>query len=210
MPRTGLEIETISDTHGVLLLSATYADEPFTPLVTGLITDGLGLTATFDFQGWYPTSMATVNRLPLGRETLERLVVLPAQYREGTLRRYDSLTYELYASDSIDRLPPFIRLVSADRNGDMVTFSSVVSSTTGVQRVVATYTDGQGTWRSLDLSYDPVSDRWSGSLTHTASLSFFIQAVDEDGDVAKALNKGQLYHVSPYTNNIFLPILTTH
>jgi phage terminase large subunit-like protein len=197
MPRTGVEIETTSDTHGALLLSATYSEEPFTPLVTALITDGVGLTATFQTADWYPAQMAVINRLPLARETLERLVVIPAQYRDGELRRYTQMTYQVYYSDATDDLPPEVQVVEGSYADGQARFSVWVISETGVERVVVTYDTGAGELRSVDLAYNGTTGRWEGALAIASPITYFVQAVDTEGDVMQADNKGRLYTINP-------------
>jgi hypothetical protein len=72
--------------------------------------------------------------------------------------------------------------------GNQIRVTVPVSDTSGVLRVVATYTtgsgsDGVGTWQSVELT--PESDgRWSGTLPATSPVWFFIQAVDVAGNVA--------------------------
>jgi len=195
MPRMGVEIETISNTHGALLISATYTEETFTPLVTALITDGIGLTATFQTEDWYPAQMAVINRLELAREILERLVVIPAQYRDDKLRRYTQVTYQVYYSDATDQLSPEVRLVEGVYEDGQARFSVQVASETGVERVAVTYTYGDGEWRSVDLVFNEATGRWEGTLAITAPITYFVQAVDTEGDVTQADNKGRLYAI---------------
>jgi hypothetical protein len=118
LPRTGLDVATDGlSTHGALLVSASYQSiSAFTPLIATTVTDtaDAGTTPTYTATGWYPAQIGAINHLPLSDGAMERLVVLPAQYRpQGNLRLYSGLTYEVYYSTSDYRTPPNIRAVEA-------------------------------------------------------------------------------------------------
>jgi hypothetical protein len=71
-----------------------------------------------------------------------------------------------------------------------------VASEVGVYRVLVAYTDGGGTWRTLDLAWNGASERWEASLPIAASIHYFVQAVDGAGNVAQVDNKGVFYELA--------------
>ena len=113
----------------------------------------------------------------------------------GTERLYSHLTYQVFYSDSQDHTQPIIAFVSAQRGqGASVRFEAVVNDDSDVGRVVATYTDGQGQWQSLELVHDASTGRWAGELpSMPGELLYLVQAVDAAGNVALTAAKGHLY-----------------
>jgi hypothetical protein len=166
---------------------------------------------SFTLQGWYPTEMAAVNRVETAFETLERLVVMPAQFHNtGIERLWDRLTYDAYYSSEGDKIDPTIWRVEAAQLHDRATFQVEVTDDSGIERVVAAYSLGSGTWNSIDLSYDAGEEAWSGdlSLTEGDSVDYFIQAVDGAGNVATGDNKG--FYFEPVTLNVYLPLVVRY
>jgi hypothetical protein len=66
------------------------------------------------------------------------------------------------------------------------------SDTSGIHRVLVTYTGGQGAWNSFDLEAID-DDTWQGSLTFRGTLEYFVQIVDGTGNVAVEDNDGSYY-----------------
>ncbi len=65
------------------------------------------------------------------------------------------------------------------------------SDASGVERVIVVYTNGVGTWESLDLTYDPTADEWIGEATGlTGENIFMAQVVDGAGNVGVSRAKG--------------------
>ena len=62
-----------------------------------------------------------------------------------------------------------------------------------MKRVLVLYKDGTGVWRSIDLSHAPASKRWSGGgLFSGSAAEWFIQAVDQNGNVGVISNKASI------------------
>jgi hypothetical protein len=141
--------------------------------------------------------MGAVNRLPLRNETLERLVVIPAQYQHpGLERTYQHLDYEVFYSGSEDWEPPVILVVEANCSSGIASFSADVTSDSGMHRVVVAYTDGSGEWQTVDLAWNGTSERWEGSTPIAGTIQYFLQAVDGAGNVAQEDNKGVFYELA--------------
>ena len=85
----------------------------------------------------------------------------------------------------------------------------------GIVRVLAAFTDGNGLWQSQDLAYDTATLKWKGEITATLQTRYLIQAVDGAGNVGTAHNKGRYYSLLPpvpliqggMPNKIYLPII---
>jgi len=71
--------------------------------------------------------------------------------------------------------------VESSYAGGQAHFSVWGTSETGIQRVVATYTTGDGQWQSLDLAFNEATARWEGALPTTSPITYFVQAVDAEG-----------------------------
>jgi hypothetical protein len=152
--------------------------------------------------------MAAINRVETAYGALERLVVMPGQYRNpGTERLWDRLTYEVTYSTGDDKVDPTIWRVEAGQLPDRATFRVEVTDDSGIERVVVAYSLGDGEWRSIDLAYDAGADRWYGELAldEGESVSYFVQAVDGAGNVVSSDNKG--FFFEPVTYEISLPLV---
>ncbi|NLF64648.1 MAG: hypothetical protein GX579_08585 [Chloroflexi bacterium] len=185
----------------------------FDPVITTIISQEVDLVGEglYFSQALYPASPASVNRfLTADGAFQQRLVVTPGQFRttsidgpaQGTLYLYDSLELIVYTAplDQLDFTPPTIGAVTATPAPDAVELSVGVDDTgSGVHRVLVLYRDlASNSWSSVDLSYDPVTGTATGSLLVPAprgSIAFFVQAVDETGNVALALDRGLPFHV---------------
>ncbi|MCW5854367.1 MAG: hypothetical protein KIT87_30135, partial [Anaerolineae bacterium] len=112
------------------------------------------------------------------------LLLFAGQYDPPTRSQFlfRELTVDEYYSASNDREPPTIQMVEATLSRGQVNLS--VQATDGattdrVARVVATYTDRTGDWRSVELSQ--AQGFWQGFIP--AGVSYVVQAVDVAGNV---------------------------
>lgn len=184
----------------------------FDPVIVSPVNDYLTQTAeaAFDELGWYPL-------LPVGLQNQGEstsLVVQMGQYNppDQQTRLYDTMEFDLYYSLSTDQSPPQVTVVDGLYNyiTDRVNVKVGASDPAGVQRAVATYTQGNGSWNSVELSYDAISHKWTGSFPADVSSRYFVQVVDGVGNVAYAINKGLYFTpaVDPYpTCSIYLPLV---
>ncbi|MCO6452274.1 MAG: right-handed parallel beta-helix repeat-containing protein, partial [Caldilineales bacterium] len=217
-PRVAIDVtdaEGEGVSHGALLVNAAYTDIPnFDPVITMPVTETARYEPQFMYNGWQPDVLARINRFATPQGLRERLIVTPGQFLfsgvmdvagnnnvVGVERRYDNLVYDVYYSDSPDFIEPLIVSVGAvyEAGGETqnLRFSVQAEDDSGIQRVVATYTDGSGEWQSLDLDYDLIANRWTGTLADVGnSILFMVQAVDEAGNVSTSAAKGDLYGVA--------------
>jgi hypothetical protein len=148
----------------------------------------------------------------------EMLVTVLGQYNSdtGAERVYDDMSFGTYYSDSPDTELPTISHVDGvlDEAAGAGAIKVAASDASGVIRVVVAYTEGQGGWRSGDLTFDEGMGRWTGTITGTQQTRYFVQVVDGAGNVAVDDNKGR-YHplwkplpfVADAANPAYLPLV---
>ncbi|MGD8967587.1 MAG: hypothetical protein PVI07_08775, partial [Anaerolineae bacterium] len=208
-PRVSRDIaEAGTKARSVLFLGGDYRDiAPFDPLIARPVTDTAMTEPSFTLQGWYPTEMAAINRVETAFVTLERLVLVPGQFRNpGTERLWDRLTYDVYYSTDDDAVDPTIWRVEAGQLPNRATFRVETTDDSGIERVVVAYSLGAGEWRTIDLAEDAGADTWFGELAldEGESVGYFVQAVDGAGNVASSDNKG--FYFEPVTHEVYLPL----
>jgi hypothetical protein len=125
---------------------------------------------------------------------------------------------EVYFSASSDHTPPEILVVDGlyDAVARTVDVKVGVVDPSGIKEVLVSFIEDQrrsaAAIQSRKLSFDPSSQKWQGTFPGDAHSVFFIQAVDNAGNIATAVNKGQYYRPaqaresSPAT--IYLPVIT--
>jgi hypothetical protein len=192
---------------GVLWTGGTFIDAAnFDPVISNVITDELYLDPepVYALDYWFPVSLGSINRyLSIEGESLARLAVVPGQYKpegngnsNGTQRLYTSLDFEVYHApfDNTDFVAPSIWDTQAwrDTNGPTVNFEALVTDDgSAIERVVVMYRPlNQHTWHLLDLAYDPATQLATGSTGIGAPFEYVVQAVDNSGNVAIALDYG--------------------
>jgi hypothetical protein len=120
------------------------------------------------------------------------------------------MRYTLYYTTTGDTLPPAIWQVTDTVTADGVKHGITVEASdfSGVMAVVVAYTLGDGEWQSLALTQTG-SDQWVGSLDNRPGLEYFVQAVDNGGNVAVHDNKGHYFppRERSLSTQLFLPIV---
>jgi len=202
-PRVTIDlVEPDSSAHGAVLVSARYRElRGFDPVITHPLLEAGENEGTYPFAAWWPRYPAAINRVPLADAMEERLVVIAGQYRYPHVERlYDRLTFDVYYSTSMDYRPPVIWEAQFTDSPQGADFNVWVSDTSGIQRVLVTYTQGDGQWRSIDLQDVGMGEHWFGFVPRLngSGLEFFIQAVDTAGNVAVHTDKGRFFR--PYVN----------
>lgn len=192
--------------HGVMLRGGTYSDLPsFDPVIEQVITATATLSEPlFSAAGWYPALFYRFNELGL----TDRLVTVLGQFQPETAteRLYERLSFDLYYHDSSgDWQAPAITSVVSDVTGSLATLTVKANDASGVAGVVVAYTDNQGTWASVELVEN--AGQWSGEIPAGANTEFFVQAVDNAGNVAVVDNGGVYFHVAGTPLVLYLPVL---
>jgi hypothetical protein len=138
------------------------------------------------------------------------MVVQLGQYHPGLLqgRLYDQMDVEVCYSDSPDWDEPVIAYVGERVNVDGTTATVKVEATdlSGILGGLVSYTIGDQQWRSTSLEYDATLAKWVGVIPATSSTLYYVQVVDNAGNVAAATNKGRYFSVyrEPF---VYLPMV---
>jgi hypothetical protein len=123
----------------------------------------------------------------------------------GIERRFEVMTYTVYYSTTQDTTPPSIWAVQNLLGDDQFTIQVEATDFAGVRRVVVAHTSGDGVWRTTDMTQSTGDeDFWTVSLPLGPTIEYFIQAVDEAGNVAISSNKGRYFVIPQKT---YLPIV---
>jgi hypothetical protein len=127
----------------------------------------------------------------------------------GVNRIFDQMSFGTYYSNSPDRNAANISFVDGvflgppgtDEGEAQIKVETQDSS--GIHRVVVAYHDNEsedneseGQWQSKDLTYDNTTQKWSAVITGSVQTEFFVQVVDNAGNVAVNNNKGRNYQIA--------------
>ncbi len=191
--------------HGVVFRGGVYTDvTSFNPVVDQAITKTLTLVEpSFGAPGWYPTLPQRLNRLERG----DKLVTLLGQFNPQSQmeRVYDQLSFDVYYhTSSSDWTFPSIESMNSGLGAGSALISVGVEDDSGIQAVVIAYTDGDGTWYSTSLTES--GGKWSGSFTASADTEFFIQVVDQAGNVIASDNNGRYFQPGDSLYTVYLPL----
>jgi hypothetical protein len=207
LPRTSRDVSLEGKlAHGVLLTGAEFSDTVgFDPLISRVVTDELRADPepTFPTEAWFPSRVASLNRfLSLEGETRDRLVVVPAQFLAtttttptiGVQRRYSKIDMVVYHApfDNTDFAAPTILSVASVPSSTGITVTVALSETEGlVERATVLYrATTSNRWQTLELSYNSAKGEAVGLIRGNGSFEFIVQAVDNSGNVAIALDSG--------------------
>lgn len=206
-PRAGVDISVVKTmAHGAVLRSAVYQDlARFDPVVGQAMTDGsVAVEPDFDAPGWYPSLPFTVNRF----DSLATLALVLGQYDSAsqTERLYRKMTFDVYYHDSSsDWTPPTVGNVSSMLEEGQLSVTVYAADASGLQAVIATYTNRTGTWESVEL--EATDSGWTGSFSVGANTRYFVQVVDGAGNVAVADNNGRYFAPQQGLYIMHLPLM---
>ena len=211
-PRTSVElVPSMSgyEIHGVLLWTASFTKTAgFDPVIYRPVTDTALSEPPFSYDGWYQSQFWSLNTL--GDET--RLVVVGGQYLSddtttGTERIFGQVTFQAYSSNSSDYGTPAIRSVVTTPGESSVLIESEVSDAeTSVVQVWLTYETFPGEWETFAMEYKEETGLWTYAVPDPLDpFEFFVQAVDEAGNVAVSNDKGSFFTAGG--GEIFLPVV---
>ena len=139
----------------------------------------------------------------------------------GVNRIFDQMSFGTYYSNSPDRNAANISFVDGvlTTSGAATGVGQIKVETqdsSGIYRVVVAYHEGQEQWESKDLAYDNSAQKWTTTITGTVNTAFFVQVVDNAGNVAVNNNKGRNYRLMaplplaagrPVVSRVLLPFL---
>ena len=206
LPRTSVSVVAPNLTaHGAVITSLTSHDvtgvDPVIDMPTIDLSASSPEVATPD-QAW-PGRLATITSSVAPYGPAQDLVIVPGQFvgsttdGSGVQRLYSNLgATVLYAPPAnTDFNPPQIASSTGQGSGASITFTVNASDAEGsVERVLVGYHDFDGTWKFLDLTLGSSAWTGTGSLSRSFGSSdqveYFVQAVDDSGNVAVSTNKG--------------------
>jgi hypothetical protein len=103
-------------------------------------------------------------------------------------------------------VPPSIWNIQAIGDGSTAQVTVDVTDLSNVIRVGVTYTLGDGTWTTIDLTQNISNpNQWTGTIPNDETVEWFVQAVDGAGNVAINDNKGAYFGSIDF--RIWLPII---
>ncbi len=213
LPQTSVNFSSATEiARGVLMEGGSFTDNfYFDPVITQIITQEVSLSGegVYLAQTLYPLSPVSINRfLTVDGVAQQRLVVMPAQFQStdvtlastGILRLYDNLDLVVYTASftETDFISPNIWGVQTVENAGNFEFTVDLSDNdSGVHRVLVLYRDmTANSWTGVDLTYNPNSGLATGSVPVTGgTVEYFIQAVDQTGNVSLVLDHGVPFRV---------------
>lgn len=221
--------------RGVLFLGGVYSDVvAFDPVIARATNEYINDESepAFSSESFYPPLPYTI-RSGLNIPGVTDTVVMslgqyqsnPAAQSAGTAqtgvnRIYDQMSFGTYYSDSPDRNAANISFVDgvllgpAGTTAGQAQIKVETQDSSGINRVVVAYHQNEGQWESKDLAYDSATQKWGTIITGSIQTEFFVQVVDNAGNVAVNNNKGRNYRLSsplelasgnPISDRIYLP-----
>ena len=204
--------------HGALITELGSTDVPSFTATVAQPDAGSAATMPVAAAGAFPNQLqrvATYQTLGAnGTTTSQELDLVAGQFLpgtssgQGTQRLFNSISASVLYTPAADTnfAPPSINANSASVTGSSTTFTANVSDAVGsVKRVLVLYTDAEspGTWTPLDLASTDGTN-WSGIGASSASgkVAYVVQAVDSDGNVGVASNKGLDFPAGPTTSSL--------
>ncbi len=201
------DLATIADrVHGVVFMGGVYAivnaAPPLQEIITTQTTASFSGAQTFASPSWYPATFGAFNTLDLLDGRRQTLIATAGQYNPnlaaGQQRIFTAMTFDVYAhANSTDFIAPTLSGVTATLQGNTATITAQADDASGIETVVAAYTDGSGAWQSVNLTQ--TGAEWMGSIPAAAQMEFFAQAVDKAGNVAVDDHEGAYFTLPMFT-----------
>jgi hypothetical protein len=198
--------------HGVTIGSAHYEDITAPdPLIARPTNEEHAnwVDPPYSSEGWSPANPVGLQNVSTGQAFTDMVLTQLGQYnaQTGQERLYDGMSLGVYYSSSPDWTPPEIIYVgerAGPTPGKATVKVGVQDSLSGVMGGQVTYTAGDGQWHSAELAYDAPPDKWTAEIPAVPHTLYFVQMVDNGGNVAVADNKGRYYTLPEFNN--YLPL----
>jgi len=148
-----------------------------------------------NIKNWYPSTFfnAASSQQQLGKQNL--LIATAGQYNPnlGQQRIFTEMDFDVYYSDAEDKIGPLACITKNDFDGTTATIEVAANDASDIKTAVVAYTDGQGSWRSVELTAS--GDKWAGNFAANATTEFFVQTVDSTGNVGVNDADGKYFKV---------------
>jgi hypothetical protein len=198
--------------HGVTMVSAHYDDMGLVDPVIAQPSnewDNNWAEPAFADEAWTPARPLSLQNASTGRGFMDTVRLQLGQYngQTGEQRLYDGMSLGVYYSSSPDWTPPEVIYVGerVDPRGGVTIVKVRAWDLSGILGGMATFTTGDGEWHSQDLVHNTDTDRWIAQIPVTRNMLYFVQVVDNAGNVSVADNKGHYYEVSGHET--YLPVV---
>jgi hypothetical protein len=200
-----------STPHGVLIISATLSTRwPFDPVVTRPVTDTrLPEPALNPDIGWMPARPFVINNAGETPRLAATFALFNARTNELRLIDEAAISVLRAPKNRSDYTAPHISASSAtiDNRGIHIT-ARVSDNESEVEHVYATFVSSTRIW-TVPLardSNDLTGEFWTGNAPYAGlNVSYFIQAIDEAGNVGIAAAKGDYLEIEP--RRLYLPLV---
>ncbi len=167
--------------------------------------------------GWHPALPSTIQMI----NDEATLVSEVAQYNPETeqLLLYSNLQVDVFYSTSSDEQPPSFTVVDGlyDAPTKRVAVKVGVVDSSGIKEVILSYIENKDlnatSLKSIKMTFDASAQKWRGTFPGDAKSVFYVQAVDNAGNVATENNKGNYFIPSEArigstsTTQIYLPFI---
>lgn len=116
----------------------------------------------------------------------------------GEQRLFTQIKYDIYTSASGNSSGPSLVSLNSYRNrqSGLSNFKVEAVDDSKVDRVLITYTSGNGVLESINLSFDPTTNKWMGKTVMPIGTSYIVQLVDDVGNTVV---------IAPYEGYFSLP-----
>jgi hypothetical protein len=188
--------------RGVVFAGGSYYTSTIDPVIDVAVNEYVTVTGEPAFQadGFYPPVPFLLQTNDVISRPDSALTVVMGQYDSASAvqRLYNDLQYDVYFSTSTDQTGPTITSIDGYYNtrASQATFKVEANDPFTVTRVLVAYTTGAGSWSSLDLNYNNVTYKWSGSLPGMRGASYYVQAVDSAGNATAVSRKGGYFDLT--------------
>jgi hypothetical protein len=208
---TNVSAPAAGSLRGALFLGGVYSDTANVDPVIGVPENEYATDRSepaFASEDFFPAAPFAIRSSDTISGAKDMLVMSLGQFKssdelaaaatgQGTVRVFDQMSFGVYYSNSPDRNAANIDTIDGvlDPDAGIGRIKVAANDSSGIHRVVVAFTQDQGQWFSKDLSFDPVTVKWTGEITGTPNTRFFVQVVDNAGNVAVNENKGRYYQL---------------
>lgn len=189
--------------HGITLDSAEYdfAEDVIRCIETFALSDDQEAPA-YESKDWYPSQFFKINTVG----EMQKMVVVTGQFKmkyrvsltayKGDERQFRELSFDIYLSPKeAEEEKPVINRVKCPKKGNATNVRINATDNLGILKVIVTYTDrnsSNGEWVSMEAEKDAQKPN-EYYCTLKGDVEFFVQAVDNYGNVAVKDNEGEYY-----------------
>lgn len=203
--------------RGAVFTSGAYITTTIDPVIDAAVNEYVPADQepVFKADGFYPPLPFVLR----GNDTLSAshatLAVVLGQYADATQLLYTDVRYDIYFSDSADRVGPTITWVDGYYNtlANQATFKVEATDPMTVTQVLISFTTGTGTWSSSNLTYNKGTHKWTGTVPRVRGAQYSVQAVDSAGNATTVTRKGGYFRLedvgglAEQRHRVYLPLV---